>query len=87
MKSRAAGLKARFFSVMMLVVPLAIASSAGKTLSWGSLAPKWSADSCTTVRNRPVASRVSRIRPGAAVAVTDGPSHPCRGGNARVAFP
>jgi hypothetical protein len=45
MKSCAAELKARFFSVMMLVVPRALASSTGKTLSWESFAPKWSADS------------------------------------------
>jgi Pyridoxamine 5'-phosphate oxidase len=45
MKSCAAGLKARFFSVVMLVVPRAMASSTGKTLSWESVAPKWSADS------------------------------------------
>jgi len=45
MKSCAAGLKARFFSVMMFVVPWAVASSTGKTLNWESVAPKWSADS------------------------------------------
>jgi hypothetical protein len=44
MKSCAAGLKARFFSVMMFVVPRAMASSTGKTLSWESVASKWSAD-------------------------------------------
>jgi hypothetical protein len=45
MKSCVAGLKARFFSVMMLVIPRAVASSTSKTLSWESVAPKWSADS------------------------------------------
>ena len=67
MKSCTAGLRARFFRVMMFVVPPPKESSTGKTLSGESVAPKCSADSWATVRNRPVASRVSRMRPGAAV--------------------
>src|SRR6516225_10887268 len=75
MKSCAAGLRVRFFRVMILVVPPVIESFTGKTLSNESVEPKCSADSWTTVRNRPVQQIVAYTAWG------------CRGGYTRSLAP